>query len=121
MRYALLFSLLSMVLIANAVLQGGWGLLLLWPGLSFLLVAVAYAGLGPAVFGKQPDGTLAPARAVLLLPYLLLSLSLWHLVRLLSREPCAEALLRKARPGVRLTRGQRVALDTIAQRQQATV
>ena len=33
-------------------------LLLLWPGVSFTLVGMAYAGLGAPVFGKQADGTL---------------------------------------------------------------
>jgi protein-tyrosine phosphatase len=74
--------------------------LLLWPALSFGLVAAAYAGAGPRVFGKRPDGRLAPWAVLLLLPYLALTWSLWHLVRLVSRESCCHEII----PGVWLGR-----------------
>jgi membrane-associated phospholipid phosphatase len=49
---------------------GGWALWLAWPALSLLLVALAYAGLGTAVFQKQEDGRLSMAATWLLAPYL---------------------------------------------------
>ena len=43
--------------------------LLLWPALSLALVAAAYGGLGPRVFGKR-DGRIPWLRRLLLAPYL---------------------------------------------------
>ncbi len=63
------------------------GAALLWPTLSFAVVAAGYAGLGVCVFGKRPNGRLALWAVVLLGPYLLATLVLWHAMRLLSREP----------------------------------
>jgi membrane-associated phospholipid phosphatase len=56
---------------ALAWMFGGWALWLGWPALSLLLVALAYAGLGTAVFQKQEDGRLSMAASWLLAPYLL--------------------------------------------------
>jgi protein-tyrosine phosphatase len=88
MKYAIIFGLLGAMLTAEAILLGDVGWLLLWPGVSFLLVGAAYAGLGPRVFGKRPDGRMAGWDVLLLLPFLLLTWGVWHLWRLLSREPC---------------------------------
>lgn len=43
---------------------------LLWPALSLSLVALAYAGMGPAVFQKNAHGALSLAARWLLAPYL---------------------------------------------------
>jgi hypothetical protein len=86
--YALLFILLGAVLAAAGLILGGWAFLLLWPAVSLLLVGAAYAGLGPRILGKRPDGRLAPAAVVLLLPYLLATWIVWHIYRLVSPEPC---------------------------------
>ncbi len=67
---------------------GGWGIALFWPGLSFSVVATGYVGLGPRVFGKRRDGTIAPYALLLLLPYFIYAWVVWRLVRLLSREDC---------------------------------
>jgi len=67
--------------------HGGWFFLLLWPAISFGLVASAYLGLGPRVFGKRPDGTLSVISIATLLPYFLYLWAVWHVVRLASREP----------------------------------
>ena len=73
-----------------------------WPSVSFAVVAAAYAGLGPRVFGKRPDGTLHPFNAVLLLPYLVVTGSLWHLSRLLRREAPYHLLTERIYIGRRL-------------------
>jgi len=44
---------------------GGWAWLLLWPGLSLALVALAYAGPGSAIAAPQLAGPGVPARIVL--------------------------------------------------------
>jgi protein-tyrosine phosphatase len=86
MLHAFIFILLGAVLVFQALDLGGPALLLLWPALSFFLVAAAYGGLGPGIFGKRPDGSQAPWALVLLLPFLLLLWGLWHLQRFISRE-----------------------------------
>src|SRR5205823_6211275 len=71
----------------------GPALLLLWPAMSFLLVALAYAGAGPRLFGKRPDGRLTWWLLPFLLPFLLLTWSTWHLYRRLSREVVASEVV----------------------------
>jgi protein-tyrosine phosphatase len=88
MRFAVLLTALGLALVVAALLNGGWCLLALWPAATLLALGCAYAGLGPGVCGKRSDGTLMPAAVLLLLPYLLATWTLWHLVRLLSNEPC---------------------------------
>ncbi|HTU93187.1 MAG TPA: hypothetical protein VMF69_24115, partial [Gemmataceae bacterium] len=78
-------------MVQGCVLQGaGW--LLMWPSLSFLVVAAAYAGLGPCLLGKRGDGSMALWAVFLLLPYLLLTWSLWYVQRRFSREPCCNEI-----------------------------
>jgi len=66
---------------------GGWGQLAYWPAGSLALVASGYFGLGAAIFGKRPDGSLSIGRGLLLLPYLVLAWSVWHLSRKLGEIP----------------------------------
>jgi protein-tyrosine phosphatase len=88
MKYTFKFGLLGAYLIALAVYLGGPALLLLWPGASLALVAAAYAGLGPRVYGKRPDGRLAWWAVLPMLPLLLLTWVAWHLHRRMSKEDC---------------------------------
>ena len=88
MFYGFCFLILGGILGFQAVIYGGLHWLLAWPGLSFALVGIAYLGLGPAIFGKRPDGTMAWYAIMLLLPYLLLAWVTWHVARLASREAC---------------------------------
>ncbi|HIE4563273.1 TPA: phosphatase PAP2/dual specificity phosphatase family protein [Stenotrophomonas maltophilia] len=69
-RLAALYLLGAAVLLMPVVLLRGAALWLLWPVVSLLLVALAYAGLGMAVFQKRADGRLAMAARWLLAPYL---------------------------------------------------
>jgi protein-tyrosine phosphatase len=96
MKYALVFGLFGVYLAVLGVLLGGAGWLLLWPALAFGLVGAGFAGLGPRVFGKRANGRLAAWAVLLLLPYLALTWVVWHLLRLLSREPCCHEVA----PGV---------------------
>jgi protein-tyrosine phosphatase len=90
---AVVFTVFASYLAVLAVKFGGFGLALFWPAISFLIAAAGYAGLGPWVFGKRSDGTLAPVAVVLLLPFLLFTWSIWHGQRLLTREPaCCEVV-----------------------------
>lgn len=88
MKYGILFLVMGIILGLQAGLLHGLYWLLVWPGLSFGLVGLAYLGLGPRIFGKRPVGTMAWHSVVVLLPYLLLTWFTWYLVRHLSREDC---------------------------------
>jgi protein-tyrosine phosphatase len=93
MKYGILFLILGGILILQAGMIGGVYWILVWPGLSFVAVAAAYFGLGPGVFGKQPDGTMAWYAVALLLPYLLLTWLTWHVARLISSENCCNKVV----------------------------
>jgi len=66
--------------------------LLFYPAFSFGVVSAAYLFSAPGVFGKRFDGRRSKLGTVLVLPYLLYVLAVWHLVRLLSREPKVNSL-----------------------------
>ena len=88
MKYGILFLMMGGLLAYYGVFLGGLGWLLLWPALSFCIVAAGYLGLGARVFGKRTDGTIAWFTLVVLLPYFLYAWTIWHLSRLLRREDC---------------------------------
>jgi hypothetical protein len=90
MRYAVIFSLLGFGLCVLAVQRGGWAYLFFWPGASTLVVAAGYAGFGARVFGKRRDGRFAPWALALHLPYLMITLAVWHLIRLAIPERAAD-------------------------------
>ncbi|WP_313299731.1 phosphatase PAP2/dual specificity phosphatase family protein [Stenotrophomonas sp.] len=69
-RLAALYLLGAVLLLVPVVMLRGAALWLLWPVVSLLLVALAYAGLGTAVFQKRADGRLTMAARWLLAPYL---------------------------------------------------
>ena len=81
---------------------GGWGRLAYWPAGSLALVASGYFGVGPAIFGKRPDGRLSIGRGLLLLPYLILAWSVWHLSRSLRAIPPWQELTESVVIGRRL-------------------
>lgn len=56
-RYVVIFVVFAGILGWVAVINGGAAWILLWPVLSFLMVAAAYAGIGVAIFGKKTDGS----------------------------------------------------------------
>jgi protein-tyrosine phosphatase len=87
-KYSLLFALMGLAQLYLGVQSGYVGGIWFWSGMSFFIVAAGYGGLGAKIFGKRPDGTLRWWNVLLLLPYLLLTWSLWHLQRWLSKEPC---------------------------------
>jgi hypothetical protein len=88
MRYAFAFFLFAVACVVLAARNGRLAWLLLWPAVSFLVVALAYAFAGPRLLGKRADGTIAPPNVAMLLPYFLFTSATWHLQRFLSREAC---------------------------------
>lgn len=97
MKYGLAFSLLGGAQIALAI-QVGWffGWFVAWSGVSFILVAAAYLGVGARVFGKRSNGTMAWPNVALLLPFLLLTWGLWEIQRRLASKPAVHEVA----PGV---------------------
>ena len=94
--YAISFATIGAGFVALAVTRGGWWWLSVWPGLSFLIVAAAYAGGGPHWFGKGAGGRFAIWAWLLLGPFILFTWLTWHAARLLSREPAGHEVA----PGV---------------------
>ncbi len=80
MKHGVLLLLLGGSFCYFAFQGVGLRLLWIWPGLSFLAVACAYFGLGPSVFGKRSDGTIASLALMALLPYFLFTgaSGIWH-------------------------------------------
>jgi protein-tyrosine phosphatase len=107
MKYGIAFTLLAALIAYIAIINGGSAYLLLWPALSFFLVAFAYFGAGPTVFGKQQCGTLEPSRQILLAPFLLYLWLVWHMVRLISREAPYNQLTESVFIGRRLLSSER--------------
>jgi len=90
MRLGSLFVLFGLLFGWWAFRLPGPSWILLWASVCFLLVGFAYLGLGPRVFGKRADGTMA-AWSIILLPYLLCVWVIWRLWRLTwRREPYQE-------------------------------
>lgn len=87
MKYGFLFLLLALAMAVAAVRGGPWAWLLFYPAFSFGVVSAAYVFSAPGVFGKRFDGKRSKLGTLLVLPYVLYVAAVWHLVRLLSREP----------------------------------
>ncbi len=80
-------------------MNSGW--VLVWSGIGFVIVGAAYAKFGPKVFGKKLDGDRSWLNRIILFPFLVLNVTMWHLRhRLLSREDVCNEIA----PGVWLGR-----------------
>ena len=102
MKYAVFFAAASGAATWSAFQGSSLSLWFLWPAASLAAVAAGYAGLGPRVFGKRPDGTLAVANALVLAPFLALTWLVWHGSRLLRQEVPFNHLTSGVRIGRRL-------------------
>jgi protein-tyrosine phosphatase len=92
MKYAILFFLLAAILFGLAAYQAGIFYVALWPAFTFSVLAAGYAWLHVSIMGKRLDGTIAWWAIVLLLPYLLLTWSMWHVLRIIGREDCCNEI-----------------------------
>lgn len=102
MKYGILFSIVSMLLIASSVTHGGWYFLCLWPAISFGIVALGYLFVGPRIYGKSDVGILSFSNTILLLPYLLYLWSVWRALRFLKTESAYDQLTESIYIGRRL-------------------
>ncbi|MBA3539095.1 MAG: hypothetical protein H0T79_05665 [Deltaproteobacteria bacterium] len=95
------FVLLGLALVFEPlVLGGGWTWLLMWAGVTLLVVGAAYIAGRPGIFGKRTNGALGAPHAIALLPFLAVTWAMWHLIRLVSREPAVH----RVRPGLAIGR-----------------
>lgn len=88
MRTGVLLLLCGVAWVGFASVLGGPAWVLGWLGLCLAYVGSVYLGLGggPRMLGKRADGTLSWPVVVLLLPYFLLTWTVWHVQRFVSRE-----------------------------------
>lgn len=89
-RHGFLFAASGLASATLVVLGGArtwerWALA--WIAADLLAVGVAYWTRLHGVFGKRRDGAMGTLNVIAFLPFLLLSWTTWHLLRLLSREP----------------------------------
>ena len=68
-RFGWLQIALGLVLLTIAFSWRGVMWVMAWPALAVIVIGFGYLGLGPSVFGKRPDGSLQPLRALAFLPY----------------------------------------------------
>lgn len=99
LAYALVFTILGIACAAMAVQHRL--AILFWPALSCAVLAFAYAADAPRLLGTRDDGRIAWWAWLVLGPYLLATLALWHVARLTGREPACH------RVGDRLWLGRR--------------
>jgi Swiss Army Knife protein, DSP-PTPase phosphatase domain len=85
-------TLLGLLLIAIGIIERGWFLLAAWLGANFFVIGIAHAAGAHRIFGKRPDGSLPFWSWLLFLPLLLYTTAVWHLIRLISREPAHNAV-----------------------------
>jgi hypothetical protein len=88
-RYAISFAAVGAGFVALGPLRGDWWWLALCPGVSFIMVALAYVRRNPSLLGNRTGGGLAP----------------WAFLAQDVGE--AEAALSRARPFIRLNSAQR--------------
>lgn len=84
--FGVTFLLLGLLLSGFAASRGGYYWWLLWPAVSLLAAGLAYLWLGPALFGKTPQGTRRLASRVLLMPYCGANWFGWRLLRFVVKE-----------------------------------
>lgn len=88
MRYTTVFGALAVGALIGAGLApwAGAQVLLAWIGASFLAAALAYAGAGPRVMGKRPDGELPWWSLLLNGPFLVLGLGSMRMIHIGAGE-----------------------------------
>lgn len=91
MTYGTAFALIGAAIFWLAA-HGGWNLFLVWPGISFAVVSVAYLSGDVRCFGKRMDGTRHWLACFILLPYLLFTKAVWMAQVTVSREPAAHTV-----------------------------
>jgi len=106
-RYGVAFAAMAAALVYLAARHGGWAWVLIWPAVSFAIVAAGYLRLGPRVMGKTHVGDFSWWSRVLLLPFRLFVLFGWYVGRAITPGPASAEIM----PGVWL--GRRVSASEL--------
>ncbi len=106
MSHRHLLTLLGLVLIGIGVYEGGWLLLASWLGCDFLALGIAHSRGAHGILGKRSDGSIAIWNWFVFLPLLLYTSAVWHIARLVSREPAYNAVTNDLLVGRRLLPGE---------------
>lgn len=85
-RFGVFFCGVGAFLVAYGIWSGFWPLLV-WPGISNLVVGVGYFWGSAALFGKRRDGSRAIWAQVVLLPYTLFALFVWRVQSAVISQP----------------------------------
>lgn len=105
--YSFIFGVLAVACsffgITAAGPTNGFSLVFLYPGVSFVILAVAYGGGGPKLLSKRPDGGRGWVFRLLLAPYLLLTRFSFLLYKLLGRHSAVCEIIPNLFLGRRLT------------------
>jgi len=101
-----MLTLLGLILIAIGVVERDWLLLLIWLGCDFLVLGIAHAKGAHGVFGKGHDGSIPLWSWGVFLPLLFWLAAIWHITRLLSREPALNKITNDLVIGRRLLRSE---------------
>lgn len=102
MKFGVLFSFCGMMLVACALMLGGWGFFLLWPGASFLIAGGSYFWFGSSIYRKSKGGLLPLPNLILMFPFLASLWTLWGLLRLTQSERAFDQVTDKIFIGRRL-------------------
>lgn len=86
--FGVTFLLLGLLFAVYAASNRGYYYWLIWPAVSLLAAGLAYLYLGPALFGKTPQGTRRWTSRVLLMPYCGANWAGWRLLRFIVKEDC---------------------------------
>jgi protein-tyrosine phosphatase len=96
MFHAIVFMSVSVGCSHLAITHQGWAWLLTWPASSFALLALAYLSGQPRVLGKKKTGGFVRWLFVVMLPFHVLTGTVWRLACRLTRERSFDELT----PGV---------------------
>jgi predicted protein tyrosine phosphatase len=106
-KYCCIFLSLAAVIAASGFacrdVVGDVAAVVYYPAFSFLLVGLAYGGLGPRVFLKRDRGRIHPAAWLPFAPYFALTILAYWLYLLASKEPPHAEAAPKLLFGRRLT------------------
>lgn len=106
MSHRHLLVLLGLVLVSIGIIERGWLFLFAWLSGDFLVLGIAHGRGAHRILGKRPDGTLPAWSWAVFLPLLLYTAAVWHLLRLISREPARNEVTESLVIGRRLLPGE---------------
>lgn len=102
MNYKYLVFVLAVLLIVTGLAKQGWCLLICWLGLDFAVLGIAYHRGIHGIFGKRVTGTLPIWSWIIFLPLFVYTTIVWHVLRLIIREPASNIVSQQLVVGRRL-------------------